>query len=162
MHFDRITRQALPRLLLEAAGGAGKGTFHESDVDTNRAGQRAGPVAAGGLPITFPADLAQTPRPELPGLGTPWGTPTIRYDEGSEVGYRWYAQKNHKPLYAFGHGLSYTTFDYTDFKLSGGETITATVTVTNTGKVAGADRRSISPRRLTAHACGCSGSSASN
>lgn len=40
------------------------------------------------MPITFPADLAQTPRPELPGLGTPWGTPTtIRYNEGAEVGY---------------------------------------------------------------------------
>jgi beta-glucosidase len=95
---------------------------------------------SGRLPLTFPADLAQTPRPELPGLGTPWGTPvTIRYNEGAEVGYRWYAQKNHKPLYAFGHGLSYTTFAYKDLKLSGGETITATFAVTNTGKVAGAD-----------------------
>jgi beta-glucosidase len=95
---------------------------------------------SGRLPMTFPADLAQTPRPELSGLGTPWGTPvTIRYDEGAEVGYRWYAQKNRKPLYVFGHGLSYTTFDYTDFKVTGGETITATFTVTNTGKVAGAD-----------------------
>jgi beta-glucosidase len=64
---------------------------------------------------------------------------TIRYDEGAEVGYRWYAQKNHKPVYAFGHGLSYTTFDYTDFRVNGGETITATFTVTNTGKVTGAD-----------------------
>jgi beta-glucosidase len=95
---------------------------------------------SGRLPITFPASLAQTPRPELPGLGTPWGTPTtIRYDEGAEVGYRWYAQKNIKPLYAFGYGLSYTTFSYSDLKVSGGETITATFTVTNTGKVAGAD-----------------------
>jgi beta-glucosidase len=92
------------------------------------------------LPITFPASLAQTPRPELPGLGTPWGTPTtIRYDEGAEVGYRWYAQKNIKPLYAFGYGLSYTTFSYSDLKVSGGETITVTFTVTNAGKVAGAD-----------------------
>src|SRR5262245_62090161 len=95
---------------------------------------------SGRLPITFPASLAQTPRPMLPGLGTPWGTPTtIRYDEGAEVGYRWYAQKNIKPLYAFGHGLSYTTFSYSDLKVSGGETITAMFTVTNTGKIAGAD-----------------------
>jgi len=95
---------------------------------------------SGRLPITFPQNLAQTPRPELPGIETPWGTPTtIRYDEGAEVGYRWYAQKNTKPLYAFGHGLSYTTFSYSDLKVSGGDTITATFTVTNTGKTAGAD-----------------------
>lgn len=95
---------------------------------------------SGHLPLTFPSALAQTPRPELPGLGTPWGTPvTIRYDEGAEVGYRWYALKNHEPLYAFGHGLSYTSFAYDDFDASGGETISATFTVTNTGKVAGAD-----------------------
>jgi beta-glucosidase len=95
---------------------------------------------SGRLPISFPTTLAQTPRPELAGIATPWGTPTtIRYDEGAEVGYRWYAQKNQKPLYAFGYGLSYTTFSYREFKVSGGETITATFTVTNTGKFAGAD-----------------------
>jgi beta-glucosidase len=95
---------------------------------------------SGRLPITFPIDLTQTPRPTLPGLGTPWGTATtIRYDEGAEVGYRWYAQKNLKPMYPFGHGLSYTTFSYRDLKVSGGETIAATFTVTNTGRVAGAD-----------------------
>jgi beta-glucosidase len=95
---------------------------------------------SGRLPITFPADLAQTPRPVLSGLGTPWGTPvTIRYDEGAEVGYRWYAQKHRKPMYAFGYGLSYTSFAYSDLKISGGETVTASFTVTNTGKVAGAD-----------------------
>jgi beta-glucosidase len=95
---------------------------------------------SGRLPITFPLDLAQTPRPELPGLGTPQGTPTtVRYDEGAEVGYRRYAQQQHTPMYAFGHGLSYTTFAYSDLKVSGGETIMATFTVTNTGTVAGAD-----------------------
>jgi beta-glucosidase len=53
-----------------------------------------------------PANLAQTPRPELPGMGTPWGTPTtISYDEGAEVGYRWFAKTNATPLYPFGHGL---------------------------------------------------------
>lgn len=95
---------------------------------------------SGRLPITFPRSLADTPRPELPGLGTPWGTATtIRYDEGAEVGYRWYAQKGIKPLYAFGHGLSYTQFAYKNLKVSGGETVTATFTVTNTGQRAGAD-----------------------
>ena len=95
---------------------------------------------SGRLPITFPASLAQTPRPELPGIATPWGTPTtIRYDEGAEVGYRWYAQKGTKPLYAFGHGLSYTTFSYGNLSVSGGETVSATLTVTNTGQREGAD-----------------------
>jgi beta-glucosidase len=95
---------------------------------------------SGRLPITFPADLSQTPRPELDGLGAPWGTPTtIHYHEGAEVGYRWFAQQNEQPLYAFGHGLSYTSFEYTDLRVDGGETVTATFTVSNRGGRAGAD-----------------------
>src|SRR4051794_5819976 len=95
---------------------------------------------SGRLPVSFPADLGQTPRPELPGLGTPWGTPTtIDYDEGAEVGYRWFAQEETTPLYAFGHGLTYTTFDYGGLELDAGDTVTATFTVTNTGQRDGAD-----------------------
>jgi beta-glucosidase len=95
---------------------------------------------SGRLPVTFPAGLDQTPRPELPGMGTPWGTPTtIEYNEGAEVGYRWLAKTGAKPLYAFGHGLSYTTFSYSDLAVEGGDTVTATFTVTNTGDRAGAD-----------------------
>jgi beta-glucosidase len=95
---------------------------------------------SGRLPITFPADLTQTPRPELPGMGTPWGTPTtIGYDEGAEVGYRWYAKTGATPMFAFGHGLSYTTFDYGDLHVDGGDTITASFTVANTGDRPGAD-----------------------
>jgi beta-glucosidase len=95
---------------------------------------------SGRLPITFPESLEQTPRPELPGMGTPWGTPvTIEYNEGAEIGYRWHAKTGAKPLYPFGHGLSYTTFDYRDLEIDGGDTITATFTVTNTGARAGAD-----------------------
>ena len=72
---------------------------------------------SGRLPITFPADLSHTPRPELPGLGTPWGTPvTVHYDEGAEVGYRWFARQREQPLFAFGHGLSYTSFDYSAWR----------------------------------------------
>ena len=67
------------------------------------------------------------------------GTVAEAVDEGAEVGYRWYAQKTRKPMYAFGYGLSYTTFRYGDLSVAAGETVTATFTVTNTGKVAGAD-----------------------
>jgi beta-glucosidase len=95
---------------------------------------------SGRLPLTFPADLSQTPRPELPGMGTPWGTAvTVEYNEGAEVGYRWFAKTGEKPLCAFGHGLSYTTFAYGDLEVNGDETITATFTITNTGERAGAD-----------------------
>jgi beta-glucosidase len=95
---------------------------------------------SGRLPITFPASLDQTPRPELPGLGTPWGTPTtIRYDEGAEVGHRWFAKTGQRALFPFGHGLSYTSFEYEDLEVDGGTTITASFTVVNTGGRPGAD-----------------------
>ena len=95
---------------------------------------------SGRLPITFPVDLGQTPRPELPGLGAPWGTPTtICYSEGAEVGYRWFVKQGDSPMFAFGHGLSYTSFEYHDLTVTGGETVTASFTVVNTGERAGAD-----------------------
>ncbi|PBA29183.1 glycosyl hydrolase [Mycobacterium intracellulare] len=95
---------------------------------------------SGRLPITFPADLDQTPRPRLPGVGAPWGTAsTIEYFEGADVGFRWYAANGHVPMFAFGHGLSYTRFDYRDLVVTGGETITASFTVVNAGDRAGAD-----------------------
>jgi beta-glucosidase len=99
---------------------------------------------SGRLPLTFPANLSQTLRPDLPGLSTEWGTPTtIRYDEGAEVGYRWFAQTGETPLYPFGHGLGYTSFAYRDLEASGGETMTATFTVANTGSREGADTAQI-------------------
>lgn len=64
----------------------------------------------------------------------------ITYQEGVFVGYRAFDKRNIAPAYEFGYGLSYTTFGYSDLKLSSpafSGSITATVTVTNTGKVAG-------------------------
>ena len=104
---------------------------------------------SGRLPITYPASLAQTPNPVLPGShlikpkpGTdlydlPKGDQplTIAYPEGSDVGYRWYARKGYKPLFAFGHGLSYTRFAASPPKTDGSS---ASFTVRNTGQRAGA------------------------
>ncbi|WP_156689290.1 beta-glucosidase [Mycobacterium sp. Marseille-P9652] len=95
---------------------------------------------SGRLPVTFPVSLEQTPRPELPGRDAAWGTPsTIDYAEGADVGYRWFARTGRDPLFAFGHGLSYTTFDYRDLVVTGGDTVTASFDVVNTGNRAGAD-----------------------
>jgi beta-glucosidase len=60
----------------------------------------------------------------------------VEFPEGSDVGYRWYARKGIKPLFPFGYGLSYTTFEMSTPKLSGA---TATFTVRNTGTRAGAE-----------------------
>ncbi len=95
---------------------------------------------SGRLPITFPVGLDQTPRPELPDLGAPPGTPTtIDYFEGADVGYRWFAKTGRAPLFAFGHGLSYTRFEYHDLVVAGADTIHATFSVVNIGDRAGAD-----------------------
>ena len=66
------------------------------------------------------------------------------YEEGLFVGYRHYDAKQIDPLYAFGHGLSYTEFEYSDLKLSArsikhGESIEVNLKVTNTGASAGAE-----------------------
>nr|WP_253485274.1 glycoside hydrolase family 3 C-terminal domain-containing protein [Pseudomonas fluorescens] len=66
----------------------------------------------------------------------------MTYSEGLYLGYRGYDKKHQKPLYPFGYGLSYTTFDYSDLKLSSnvmapGSTIDVKFRVTNTGNKAG-------------------------
>ncbi len=103
---------------------------------------------SGKLPFTFPArleDVAAHATGEYPGVKRAdkdiWDE---RYNEGIFVGYRWHDTKKIAPLFAFGHGLSYTTFDFgkvsADRKnISGNDKITFTVPVTNTGDVAGAE-----------------------
>jgi beta-glucosidase len=64
---------------------------------------------------------------------------SVHYDEGAEVGYKWY-DAEHKPvLFPFGYGLSYTSYRYSALKLGDGDGHSATFTVTNTGQPAGTE-----------------------
>ena len=93
---------------------------------------------SGRLPETFPLHLEDTPcYLTYGGEGN-----TAVYSEGVFVGYRYYEKKKQPVLFPFGYGLSYTSFEYSDLKLSADaikdtDTLTATVKVTNTGSVAG-------------------------
>jgi beta-glucosidase len=60
----------------------------------------------------------------------------IDYTEGRKVGYKWFDAENKEPLFAFGYGLSYTTYAYSGLKAS---IDSVTFTVRNTGKRAGAE-----------------------
>lgn len=94
--------------------------------------------ASGRLPMTFPANIEQNPRPQLPGLGLPEGAQLeVQYHEGADIGYRWYAAKGMQPLFPFGHGLSYTQFRYGTLRLQGDKHVTASFEIQNTGKRAG-------------------------
>jgi beta-glucosidase len=109
-----------------------------------------GEVAPGGrLPVSWPRNASQLPRPEIPGAGLaaiglpPRGEPAqdVDYDiEGADVGYRWYQRKHLDPLFPFGYGLTYTHFDYGDFEahLKDGH-VTASFTVANHGSREGID-----------------------
>ncbi len=93
---------------------------------------------SGHLPESFPIKLEDNPSYLFYG-GEPAGTD---YREGIFVGYRYYDKKKMDVLFPFGYGLSYTTFEYSGLKLSADkikdtDTVTATVTVKNTGKRAG-------------------------
>ena len=102
---------------------------------------------SGKVPTTYPAsadDTLYAGRPErYPGTDEGDGYPVIRYSEGLQVGYRWFQSQGIEPLFGFGHGLSYTTFDITDVSVHAPEgasaPVTVTASVTNTGPVAGAE-----------------------
>ena len=64
----------------------------------------------------------------------------VEYREGIFMGYRGYEKNNIEPLFPFGYGLSYTSFEYSDISVSGkGKEFVVTFKVKNTGKVAGAE-----------------------
>ncbi len=91
---------------------------------------------SGKLPVTFPKRYEDNPT----FINYP-GTMEVLYGEGIFVGYRYYDKKDVEPLFPFGHGLSYTTFAYSDPQVpatvEAGEPVHVSVTVTNTGAVAG-------------------------
>lgn len=93
---------------------------------------------SGHLPETFPLKLSDNPSYlYYGGEGN-----EADYREGIFVGYRYYDKKDMEVLFPFGYGLSYTTFACSNLRLSASEitdqdTLTATVTVTNTGACAG-------------------------
>jgi len=95
---------------------------------------------SGKLATTFPVSYQDVPSAKnFP--GTPVNKPeNVTYQEGIYVGYRYYNTFNVKTAYDFGYGLSYTTFNFSDLKLSDASftgKISATVTITNSGNTAG-------------------------
>ncbi|MFR9548800.1 MAG: glycoside hydrolase family 3 C-terminal domain-containing protein [Rikenellaceae bacterium] len=97
---------------------------------------------SGKLPFTFPVSLADNSAHsvgEFPGNGK-----SVEYTESIFVGYRHADRANIAPLFAFGHGLSYTKFEYGDLHLSRAtmgknDVIEASITITNNGDMAGAE-----------------------
>jgi beta-glucosidase len=96
---------------------------------------------SGKLPETFPRSASDLP------TQTPAQYPGVNlhsaYSEGLDVGYRWYDDRGIEPLFPFGHGLSYTTFGYSNLRLSSAPSPSAPATVsfdvTNTGTRRGAE-----------------------
>ena len=113
---------------------------------------------AGKLPLSFPKSEADLPHPDAPKIPSESqvrvgdvadnGAPTanasahagyaVQYDEGPEVGYKWYEAQNKKPLFPFGFGLSYTTYAYSGLSVDS-TARTARFTVRNTGKRTGTE-----------------------
>jgi beta-glucosidase len=112
----------------------------------------------GKLPITFPKSEADLPHPDRPMIPAESqahaadvannGVPTsnasahsgyaVHYEEGPEVGYKWYEAQHKQPLFAFGFGLSYATYAYSGLSVDSA-TKTVRFTVKNTGKRAGTE-----------------------
>jgi beta-glucosidase len=107
------------------------------------------------LPLTFPKSEADLPHPGVvkpPRESTTNGEPDdwkkiaaglpafqITYDEGLKVGYKWYDAERKPVLFPFGFGLSYTTYEYSDIKVSPGPTVHLSFKVKNSGSRAGAE-----------------------
>jgi beta-glucosidase len=98
---------------------------------------------SGKLPLTFPKKLSDSPAHKsertFPGVKE-----KVFYDEGIYVGYRYFDKEQIEPLFPFGYGLSYTTFNYENLKLdkekfTKNDTVTVSVDIVNTGNRSGAE-----------------------
>ncbi len=110
---------------------------------------------SGRLPVTFPQTTAQLPRAVMRDASTatsspgapPVGAFSEDYDiEGADVGYRWYERVGLTPQFAFGFGLSYTSFAYAELQIDVAEdggtgipAVRAGLVVSNTGARSGID-----------------------
>ncbi|MFL6437030.1 MAG: glycoside hydrolase family 3 C-terminal domain-containing protein [Terriglobales bacterium] len=104
---------------------------------------------SGKLAISFPKSEKDLPHPVIPPLPEKNEGPSadrvnlaanyaVHYDEGPEVGYKWYEVANKKPLFPFGFGLSYTTFAYSGLSVDSAAK-TVSFTIKNTGRRAGTE-----------------------
>ena len=108
---------------------------------------------SGKLPITFPKSEDQLPHAEIFGLSRPKGDAGLPehwaeqakkesfpadYTEGVRFGYKWFESEHKEPLFAFGHGLSYTSYAYSGLTADAAAK-TVRFTVKNTGARAGAE-----------------------
>jgi len=99
---------------------------------------------SGKLPFSFPVKIEDNAAHSFGSISYPGVDKKQEYKEGILVGYRWFDTKKIKPQFPFGYGLSYTTFDYSNLKTdkksyTKDELVTLSFTLTNTGKVAGAE-----------------------
>jgi beta-glucosidase len=107
---------------------------------------------SGKLAITFPSSEQDLPHPVIPpapprlraqgaapvNAGAPPANYAVHYDEGAEVGYKWFQAEHKTPLFAFGFGLSYTSWAYSGLSVDS-TAKTARFTVSNTGTRAGTE-----------------------
>lgn len=147
--FVNISGNAVAMPWAERVEGIVQGWYLGSEAGTALAAVLTGEATPGGkLPFTWCKrleDYAAHALGAYPGVRREGGkTVDEEYREGVFVGYRWAERQGVEPLFAFGHGLSYTTFEMTDLRLSGtrmpqGGELTATVRLKNTGDRAGSE-----------------------
>jgi len=93
---------------------------------------------SGKIPVTFPKILTDNPS-----FNNYPGDKVVKYEEGLYVGYRHYESKQIETLFPFGHGLSYTRFDFDSFaapkSVKMGNEFQASLTITNVGDVSGSE-----------------------